>query len=61
MATRIAENIQIVADDRERPSGVLAELEKAVGVELRVERLSVGDYCADGTGLIERKTAINCY
>ncbi len=59
MATQIAENIQIVADDRERPSGVVAELEKAVGVELRVERLSVGDYCVDGTVLIERKTAID--
>jgi DNA excision repair protein ERCC-4 len=51
------ENVQIVVDDRERPSGVVAELEKADGVVVKIEHLSLGDYCVDGAVLIERKTA----
>jgi DNA excision repair protein ERCC-4 len=39
------QTVQIVVDDRERPSGMVAE------------RLLVGDYCVDGAVLIERKTA----
>jgi DNA excision repair protein ERCC-4 len=50
-------NIQVVVDDRERRSGVVEELEKAAGVALGIERLSLGDYCVDGAVLIERKTA----
>ena len=51
------EEVQIVVDDRERPSGVAAELEKADGVVVKIEHLSLGDYCVDGAVLIERKTA----
>jgi DNA excision repair protein ERCC-4 len=55
--TTTVENVQIVVDDRERPSGVIAELEKAERVVVKIEHLSVGDYCVDGAVLIERKTA----
>jgi DNA excision repair protein ERCC-4 len=51
------QTVEIVADDRERPSGVVAELEKAGKATVKVEHLSVGDYCVDGAVLIERKTA----
>ena len=51
------QTVQIVVDDRERPSGVVAELEKAGKAIVKVEHLSVGDYCVDGAVLIERKTA----
>jgi DNA excision repair protein ERCC-4 len=51
------QTVQIVVDDRERPSGMVAELEKAGKAIVRVEHLSVGDYCVDGAVLIERKTA----
>jgi Fanconi anemia group M protein len=51
------QTVQIVVDDRERPSGVLAELEKTGKAMVKVEHLSVGDYCVDGAVLIERKTA----
>ena len=47
----------VVVDDRERPSGVLTELEKLEGVTIKIEQLSVGDYCIDGAVLFERKTA----
>ena len=55
--TKTVENVQIVVDDREWPSGVIAELEKADRVVVKIEHLSVGDYCVDGAVLIERKTA----
>jgi DNA excision repair protein ERCC-4 len=51
------ETVQIVVDDRERPSGVVTELEKAGKAIVKVERLSVGDYCVDGAVLVERKSA----
>jgi DNA excision repair protein ERCC-4 len=51
------QTVQIVADDRERPSGVVTELEKAGRAIVQIDRLSVGDYCVDGAVLIERKTA----
>jgi hypothetical protein len=38
----IIENIQIVVDDRERPSGVVAELENSGGVVVKIE-----DGCID--------------
>jgi DNA excision repair protein ERCC-4 len=57
MMTEPVERIQVVVDDRERPSGVLTELEKLEGVIIKIEHLSVGDYCIGGTVLFERKTA----
>jgi DNA excision repair protein ERCC-4 len=57
MVTEAIENIQIVVDDRERPSGIVAELEKLGGVVVKIEHLALGDYCIDGAVLIERKTA----
>ncbi len=57
MVAETIENIQIVVDDRERPSGIVAELEKLGGVGVNIERLASGDYCVDGAVLIERKTA----
>jgi DNA excision repair protein ERCC-4 len=57
MVTKSSERLQIVADDRERPSGVVLELEKLDRVAVKIERLSIGDYCVDGAVLIERKTA----
>ena len=57
MVPKTNEKVQIVVDDRERPSGVIEELEKANDVVLKIEQLSVGDYCVDGAVLIERKTA----
>jgi DNA excision repair protein ERCC-4 len=57
MVTKSSERLQIVADDRERPSGVVLELEKLDRVVVKIERLSIGDYCVDGAVLIERKTA----
>jgi ERCC4-type nuclease len=45
MVTEAIENIQIVVDDRERPSGVMAELEKLGGVVVKIEHLALGDYC----------------
>jgi DNA excision repair protein ERCC-4 len=53
------QTVEIVADDRERPSGIVAELEKAGQAIVKIERLSVGDYCVDGAVLIERKTAMD--
>jgi DNA excision repair protein ERCC-4 len=56
-ASKNYQTVEIVVDDRERPSGVLAELEKAGKAIVKIEHLSVGDYCVDGAVLIERKTA----
>ena len=53
------QTVEIVADDRERPSGMVAELQKAGQAIVKIERLSVGDYCVDGAVLIERKTALD--
>jgi ERCC4-type nuclease len=57
MVTEAMENIEIVVDDRERPSGIVPELEKLGRVIVKIEHLAVGDYCVDGAVLIERKTA----
>jgi ERCC4-type nuclease len=51
------ENVLILVDDRERPSGVAEELEKLSGVLVGIEHLAVGDYNIDGSALIERKSA----
>jgi DNA excision repair protein ERCC-4 len=55
--TEAIENIQVTVDDRERPSEVVAELEKLGGVVVKIEHLALGDYSIDGAVLIERKTA----
>ena len=57
MSPKTNEKVQIVVDDRERPSGVVEELEKALDAVVKIEHLPVGDYCVDGAVLIERKTA----
>lgn len=50
------QSIEIVTDDRERASGVIASLRSIPGVCVRIERLSAGDYLADRRILFERKT-----
>ena len=57
MLDPLIENVTILFDDRERPSGVAEELEKLSGVLVRIEHLAVGDYNIDGSVLIERKSA----
>jgi DNA excision repair protein ERCC-4 len=59
MVTEAIEKVQIAVDDRERSSGIVAELEKLDGVIVKMEHLAVGDYCIDGAVLIERKTAVD--
>lgn len=49
--------VVLVADDRERASGIPGLLEQMPDVELRVERLALGDYRVEGSVLIERKSA----
>jgi ERCC4-type nuclease len=48
--------VDIVADDRERASGVIERLSSIPGVSVRIERLAAGDYLADRRILFERKT-----
>jgi ERCC4-type nuclease len=48
--------VDIVADDRERASGVIPFLSSIPEVSVRIERLSSGDYLADRRILFERKT-----
>jgi ERCC4-type nuclease len=50
------QSIDIVADDRERASGVIPFLSSIPEVSVRIERLSSGDYLADRRILFERKT-----
>jgi DNA excision repair protein ERCC-4 len=57
MVKQSIESVQILVDDRERPSGVAEELGKLSGVVVRIEHLAVGDYSIDGAVLIERKAA----
>ncbi len=49
--------VLLVADDRERASGIPGLLERMPDVELRIERLVVGDYRVEDSVLIERKSA----
>jgi ERCC4-type nuclease len=51
--------ITIVADHRERASGVIECLEALDGVNVVVDTLSVGDYCVDAHLLVERKTLLD--
>jgi len=48
--------IQIIADDRERNSNVIQMLKDTEEVIVHIERLSIGDYCADNLLVFERKT-----
>ena len=48
--------IAVVADHREIASGVIEELQRMSGVEVRLEQLPVGDYLVDGVCLFERKS-----
>jgi DNA excision repair protein ERCC-4 len=48
--------VDIVADDRERASGVIAFLSSIPEISVRIERLPAGDYLADRRILFERKT-----
>jgi DNA excision repair protein ERCC-4 len=48
---------RIVADDRERASGIVDQLRELPDVELRVEHLLVGDFVVAGQIVFERKRA----
>jgi ERCC4-type nuclease len=48
--------VTIVIDDRESDSGVVEILRAREDVEIRIERLSLGDYLVDDFLLVERKT-----
>jgi DNA excision repair protein ERCC-4 len=48
---------EIIADDRERASGIFEHLQRFTDVRLRVERLPAGDYIIDDTVVFERKAA----
>jgi DNA excision repair protein ERCC-4 len=52
----LGQTCAIVADDREVGSAVVAALRRRDGVDLRVERLPIGDYLVDDAVLFERKT-----
>jgi ERCC4-type nuclease len=49
----------IVADDRESAAAVLVALRRRECVDLRIERLPVGDYRVDDALLFERKTLLD--
>jgi ERCC4-type nuclease len=51
-----SQTFSIVVDDRESAGTVLAALQRRECVQLRVERLPVGDYRIDDALLFERKT-----
>jgi DNA excision repair protein ERCC-4 len=48
--------IKIIADDREHNSGVLPLLRTDERCDLKIQRLSVGDYLIDKLLLVEHKT-----
>lgn len=50
------ETIAVVADDRERGSGVIEALRGAEGVKVEVEHLELGDYLVGEKLIFERKT-----
>lgn len=49
--------MHIVADDRERPSGIPGFLDREADVDLHIRRLDLGDYVVNDTLTIERKSA----
>lgn len=50
------DRIRIIADDRERQSGVIEKLRASPHFDVTVQRLPVGDYRVDSRFLFERKT-----
>lgn len=54
-----SQSFSVVADDRESAGAVLAALRRRAGVQVRVERLPVGDYRVDEALLFERKTLLD--
>jgi ERCC4-type nuclease len=48
--------MEIVADDRERASGVVERLRGLPGLRIVIRRLDLGDYLLDNRILVERKT-----
>jgi ERCC4-type nuclease len=48
--------IHITADDRERKSEVIASLSQFENVDLKIRRLTMGDYRIDNRLIVERKT-----
>jgi ERCC4-type nuclease len=59
MSMAANQTFSVVADDRELAGAVLAALQRHACVQLRVERLPVGDYRIDDTLLFERKTLLD--
>ena len=49
------EDIRIVIDERERKSGI-PKLLQAIGVNVEIRRLSVGDYIVSHETIVERKS-----
>lgn len=49
----------VVADDRERASGVIESLAATSGVSVEVRHLKLGDFDVDGRLLVERKTTFD--
>lgn len=49
--------MRVVADDRERASGVVEALRAMKGIEVGTERLTLGDALVDDRTLFARKTA----
>lgn len=52
----MADRIPVVADDRERRSGVVDALHTSGDFDVTVQRLAIGDYLVDERFLFERKT-----
>lgn len=49
------ENLRIIVDERERKSGI-PELLKAIGMEIEMKTLSIGDYIVAPETIVERKS-----
>ena len=49
--------IAIVADDRERASGIIDQLREIPGIEVHIEHLSLGDFVGSGQIVFERTRA----
>jgi ERCC4-type nuclease len=52
-------SVRVVADDREKPGGVIDALRDLPGVALDVRRLACGDFWVDDTLVVERKTLVD--
>jgi ERCC4-type nuclease len=53
---RIEDRTTVIADDRERKSGIVQFLSESENVSVEIGRLSVGDYLVDNHLVFERKT-----